>query len=274
MTFTTRPLLVTACVWLAATPAPAAPLPACEARSGTAPLVVVELYTSQGCSSCPPADRWLGGLRQRHGARVLPLSMHVAYWDYIGWKDPFARREFGERQRELARANASRSVYTPGVFVQGRELSDWSVAGRFEARLAEIERQPAAAHLQLGVDRIDAQGVTVRVAGQGPAGARLWVMLLNSGLATRVQAGENRGETLRNDQVVRDWQGPLPLGAGTTVSLALPAGSPSPAASSWAVAALADDARGQTLQAVYLPLAACAPRRDSEGARGGRAILP
>lgn len=260
MTFAIRYLLGTASAWLAATPALAAPLPTCEARSGPTPVVVVELYTSQGCSSCPPADRWLGGLRQRHGASVLPLSMHVAYWDYIGWKDPFARREFGERQRELARANASRSVYTPGVFVQGRELPDWSVAGRFEARLAEVARQPAAAQLQLSVDRIDAKGVAVRVAGQGPAGARLWLMLLNSGLATSVEAGENRGETLRNDHVVRDWQGPVPLGAGTTVSLAMPAGSPSPAASSWAVAAVADDARGQTLQAVYLPLANCTPR--------------
>jgi len=140
-----RCLFGTACAWLAATPVPAAPLSTCETRSGSTPVVIVELYTSQGCSSCPPADRWLGGLRQRFGASVLPLSMHVAYWDYIGWKDPFARREFGARQRELTRANASPSVYTPGVFVQGRELPDWSVTVRFEARLAEVARQPAAA---------------------------------------------------------------------------------------------------------------------------------
>jgi hypothetical protein len=260
MTTGIRTLLLTASAWLATSPVAGAPLPGCEAHSGSTPMVVVELYTSQGCSSCPPADRWLGGLRQRHGERVLPLSMHVAYWDYIGWKDPFARREFSERQRALARANASRSVYTPGVFVQGRELPDWSVAGRFEARLEEIAHQPAPAQLQLAVDSIGTQSVTVRVNGQGPAGARLWVMLLNSGLSTRVDAGENRGETLRNDQVVRDWQGPLPLGAGATVTLTRPAGSPSSAPSAWAVAALADDARGQTLQALYLPLAACTPR--------------
>ncbi|MGE4050562.1 MAG: DUF1223 domain-containing protein [Piscinibacter sp.] len=224
------------------------------------PTVVVELYTSQGCSSCPPADRWLGGLRRRHGDRVLPLSMHVAYWDYIGWRDPFARSEFTARQRDLARANASRSVYTPGVFVQGLELRDWSVAGRFEARLEEIGRQAATARLTLTVDRIGSSEVAVRVAGQGPAGARLWVMLLGSGLTTRVDAGENRGETLRNDGVVRDWQGPLPLGTGTAVLLKRPAEAVSSRADSWAVAVLADDAQGRTLQAVHLPLAECVQR--------------
>lgn len=255
-----RFLFVIASAWLATSSAAGAASPACQASSGPTPLVVVELYTSQGCSSCPPADRWLGELRRHHGDRVLPLSMHVGYWDYIGWKDPFARREFTERQRDLARANASRSVYTPGVFVQGRELADWALAGRFEARFQEIARQPATAKLQLVVDRLDAQSATVRVDGQGPAGARLWVMLLTSGLSTRVDSGENRGETLRNDHVVRDWQGPLPLGAGRSVTLALPADSPPSLSSSWAVAALVDDARGQSLQAVHLPLAACAQR--------------
>ena len=259
MTNGIRTLLAAAGAGLALAPAAANP-PAragCEARSGPSPMVVVELYTSQGCSSCPPADRWLGGLRARHGDRVLPLSMHVAYWDYIGWRDPFAQAAFADRQRALARANASLSVYTPGVFVQGRELRDWSVSGRFEARLEEIGRQPAPARLALTVDRIGPGEVAVRAAGQGPAGARLWVMLLDSGLSTRVEAGENRGETLRNDQVVRDWQGPLPLGEGAAVLLKRPVDGPAAGTGAWAVAALADDAQGRTLQAVHLPLAGC-----------------
>src|SRR4051812_27306968 len=75
----------------------------CEARSGPQTTALVELYTSEGCDSCPPADRWLSGLGRSGFApdRVVPLSLHVDYWDYIGWKDPYAKREFSSRQRKL-----------------------------------------------------------------------------------------------------------------------------------------------------------------------------
>ena len=90
----------------------------CSVESGLQPAIVVELFTSQGCSSCPPADQWLGTLRERHGDGVIPLSMHVGYWDYIGWKDPFARREFNDscsptraaRIPSTRRASLSRGV--------------------------------------------------------------------------------------------------------------------------------------------------------------------
>ncbi len=227
----------------------------CSVDSAPQPAVVVELFTSQGCSSCPPADRWLGTLRERYGDRVVPLSMHVGYWDYIGWKDPFARREFNERQRLLADANGSRAVYTPGVFVQGREVRDWSSTAKIDALVRSVQQKPSAAALKLGVESITSAAVTVRAQGKAPSGARLWLALVQSGLATAVKAGENRGETLRNDHVVRDWRGPYPVD-GASGTLTFP---PSAAAQAgpWSVVALIDDPRGITLQAARLPLAQC-----------------
>ena len=229
---------------------------ACEVTSPPRQVALVELYTSQGCSSCPPADRWLGTLHDRYGERVVPLSLHVGYWDYIGWKDPFARREFNERQRLLAAANGSRTVYTPGVFVQGRELSDWSRGAALDAAIEAAQRRPAQATLTLRVESIMHSDIGVRLQASAPAGARLWLALVESGITTRVKAGENRGETLRNDHVVRDWHGPFAPGASTQ-TLVLPAGVSDASDGRWAIVALADDARGSTYQAVRLPLAGC-----------------
>ncbi len=228
----------------------------CSVESTPQPAVVVELFTSQGCSSCPPADRWLGTLRQRYGDRVVPLSMHVGYWDYIGWKDPFARREFNERQRLLADANGSRAVYTPGVFVQGREVQGWSSTARVDALVRSVQQKPAAARLKLAVESITPAAVTVRAQGEAPPGARLWLALVQNGLATAVKAGENRGETLRNDHVVRDWRGPYAVD-DVSQALTFPPSAAAQPEGPWAVVALIDDARGATLQATRLPLSQC-----------------
>src|SRR5258708_25419045 len=86
----------------------------CVARSGERTVALVELYTSEGCSSCPPADRWLSSIgRTFPPDRVAPLALHVDYWDYIGWKDPYARREFSQRQRPLSHPPPPAPVYTP-----------------------------------------------------------------------------------------------------------------------------------------------------------------
>jgi len=228
----------------------------CNAESTPQPPVVVELFTSQGCSSCPHADRWLGTLRQRHGDRVIALSMHVGYWDYIGWKDPFARREFNERQRLLAAANGSRSVYTPGVFVQGLEAPDWWRAAPVDEALRVAQQRQAVSRATLAVTALSRSELTVGVQGEAPAGARLWLALVQDGLSTAVKAGENRGATLRNENVVRDWRGPFAVGSVTQV-LGFPADAGAGDSAAWAVVALIDDARGRTLQAVHLPLARC-----------------
>jgi hypothetical protein len=137
------------CAMLVSTLAPAASAAAgCTAKSGAQTLAVVELYTSEGCDSCPPADRWLSGLKGAgtYADRVLPLALHVDYWDYIGWRDPFAQAQFSARQREMAAINRVRTVYTPQVLVGGR---DFRPGDGFDAALEKINRTPPRADLEI-----------------------------------------------------------------------------------------------------------------------------
>jgi hypothetical protein len=231
----------------------------CRMASPAQTQVLLELYTSQGCSSCPPADRWLSQFDPKAATGVVPLALHVGYWDYIGWKDPFARREFNTRQQWLAELNRNRTVYTPGVFVQSRETPRWRDAGGFNAAVRAIASKPARAKIDLvaepGADGVKVQASASLVADARAPDARLFVALTESGLETRVKAGENRGETLRNDHVTRDWSGPLALGT-QTVALA----APGAVASQRAVVAFVQDVgSGEVLQAIRLPLAGCTP---------------
>src|SRR5205814_10525300 len=126
------------CIVLAALGSLEARAAACLARSGTQTTVLVELYTSEGCSSCPPADRWLAGIGERYSRRqVVPLALHVDYWDYIGWKDPYARREFSQRQRRLSQLQRLALVYTPQVLLQGADFRQWGSV-EFDRRVARI----------------------------------------------------------------------------------------------------------------------------------------
>ncbi|HTT09969.1 MAG TPA: DUF1223 domain-containing protein [Burkholderiaceae bacterium] len=233
---------------------------ACQASSPAHTQALVELYTSQGCSSCPPADRWLSRFDPRATAGAVPLALHVGYWDYIGWKDPYARREFNARQEWLAELNRNRTVYTPGVFLQAREMPRWSEGATFDSALRTIAAKPARAKIDLAVESVQAGAVQVNaraeLAGEsGSANARLFVALTESGIDTPVKAGENRGVTLHNDHVTRDWSGPLALGA-QKVALTAPATAGAQRA---VVAFVQDLATGDVLQALRLPLAACTP---------------
>ncbi len=186
---------------------------ACKATSGATSPVVVELYTSEGCSSCPPADKWLSTLKGRPD--VLALAFHVNYWDRLGWPDRFASPEITARQHQLAQLAGSRQVYTPQVVAAGR---DWRVWPQLP--------QAAAARVGLTLSR-DGDKVTAQVAalaGSSPgpvtgagspqaisSNAQLggyWAVLEDQHL-TRVKAGENSGETLRHDHVVRLYK-PVP----------------------------------------------------------------
>ncbi|MBN8509702.1 MAG: DUF1223 domain-containing protein [Burkholderiales bacterium] len=118
---------------IAALPLPAAAV-TCERSAAARPPLVVELYTSEGCSSCPPADRWLSTLKGRED--VLPLAFHVGYWDRLGWVDRFATQATTARQYALARALGASNVYTPQVVVQGR---DWR---RFHTAVRLLAEQP------------------------------------------------------------------------------------------------------------------------------------
>ncbi|MGE0348956.1 DUF1223 domain-containing protein [Hydrogenophaga sp.] len=191
----------------------------CEARSGPKPLAVVELYTSEGCSSCPPADRWLSTLKTQDG--VLALSFHVNYWNHLGWRDPFATPETTARQYRLKEALGGKYVYTPQVVLNGRDHRSWGGQG---AR--DLAPLPAASAPGLRLVR-EGNQVTAELAAS-PAHTALagyWAVL-QDGLVSRVTRGENAGESLRHDHVVSHYQPVEPWPAGETrrTRLTLPAG--------------------------------------------------
>jgi|SRR5882757_69532 len=238
----------------------------CRAVSPAYTVALVELYTSQGCSSCPPADQWFSQLPAGQPQfRAIPLALHIGYWDYIGWKDPFARKEFNDRQSRLAEHNGSGRVYTPEVFVGAAELADWSHPSRFAASLAAVNARAALAHIELQAQWLAAgseaapQRLAVQARWSVDASARdpqLLLAVKRNGYVTDVQAGENRGVTLRNDHVVRAWGGPFgPIRQPLVTELAVPAAS----GDATLVAIAQDGATGTVLQALELGLAACAP---------------
>lgn len=166
-----------------------------EPRGG-AP-VVIELYTSQGCSSCPPADRVLAQIAKDGklaGRAVVPLAFHVDYWNDLGWADPFSRGEWSARQARYAK---DRGPYTPQAVIAG-------TADALGSDRRAIERAVAAAPVMAAIDAhaTRARG-RVHVTATAPAGADVWVAIWDDGLATDVPRGENAGAHLTDDRIVR-----------------------------------------------------------------------
>jgi hypothetical protein len=194
---------------------------ACDVRSGPATTALVELYTSEGCSSCPPADKRLAEFPSgtHPSGNVVPLSLHVDYWDDLGWKDPFSQSRFSERQSWLVHANGHKTVFTPHFFVSGTEVRDWR--GDLARELKRVNAEPARASIRLHAE-MTPDG-TISIAGSAtPAGAStkpaaaLFIAVTEDKLVSNVSAGENRGVTLSHDHVVREWIGPIPLERGDT----------------------------------------------------------
>ena len=225
----------------------------CLARSGAHTTALVELYTSQGCSSCPPADRWLSRLGETYAREsVVPIALHVDYWDYIGWKDPYAKREFSLRQRKLSQLQRLALVYTPQVVLQGRDFRGWS-GKEFHDAVARINAQPAKAKVKLAVLRADSKGLEVEASAelvQATPEAGLYLAAYQSKLQSRVSAGENRGRILTHDYVVLEWLGPFAL-AGTGMQRhVLPLLPGATAEHSGAAAFVQDRRTGEVLQAL------------------------
>jgi hypothetical protein len=205
----------------------------CEKTSPRYTAAVIELYTSEGCSSCPPADRWLSGVSSQRGREgVVPLGFHVDYWDYIGWKDEYAKSVYSQRQHQVASWSKSTFVYTPQVVLNGRDYRDW-YGGGMNRDLSQLKASPARADLRISLDA-GGNGLVTRVEASVPdpahrAGAALYLALTQDNIVTPVKAGENSGVTLRHDHVVREWLGPIALDAdGKAVlvrTLSLPKGA-------------------------------------------------
>lgn len=228
----------------------------CAARSGAQTVPLVELYTSEGCSSCPPADRWLSRSLRSDSANFL--AFHVDYWDDIGWPDRFASPAYSQRQRQRVAATGSRTVYTPQVMAGTHVQGNWHKPGAWQRTLKEQRQPPPRAALTLGLQRAGKGWQAMLGAapiGAPVVGAQVWLARYVDAQTTKVRAGENRGVALRHDRVVRQLSGPWPLGdAAVSQRIALSADT-----APWGVTAFVQSARGEILQSLSLPAAGCSP---------------
>jgi hypothetical protein len=224
--------------------APARAADACTARSAPTIAPVIELYTSEGCNSCPPADRWLSALKG--DPSVVALAFHVDYWDRLGWKDRFASPVFTARQATQQASNGARFSYTPQVVVDGRDRTDWSRAALLGARAAA----PVDVSLAQRGDRIVA---TVTPAAGAPSRLAAYWAVTEQGHVSAVKAGENEGVTLHHDFVVRDYEpvAAWPARAGTAQTLSFRPAAPADPAHPRAVNLVVVDAgTGRPVQAL------------------------
>jgi hypothetical protein len=234
---------------------------ACSAVSGDKTAALVELYTSEGCDSCPPADRWLSSLGERGyvPSRVVPLSLHVDYWDYIGWKDPYAKPAFSGRQRKLTQLQRLAFVYTPQVMLQGRDFRGWRT-GAFDAAVARINAEPARARIALSIEAAAPDALTVEARADlldlgHLKDAALYLASYENRLSGAVTAGENRGHTLKHDYVVMEWLGPYDLPAGQRAERRRVALLPKAIPANSGVVAFVQNRRSlEVLQALMLPI--------------------
>ena len=169
---------------------------ACNAMSGVSVPTVVELYTSEGCNSCPPADKWLSSIKDQPG--VVSLAFHVDYWDRLGWKDRFADPAYTQRQNEVSARGGAKFIYTPQIVVDGADYRNWPGLPRGASR-------PATVQLTLTQDGPAYVAQLVRGPGAPVRLAAFWVVT-EDGHVSNVKAGENSGVTLRHDAVVRDYR--------------------------------------------------------------------
>jgi hypothetical protein len=170
----------------------------CQGESAPTLTPVIELYTSEGCSSCPPADRWISGLKASAASgQAVVQAFHVGYWDYIGWVDRFASPVHTSRQREIARRNGQSGIYTPQVVRNGRDWRGYSGALRGAP-------EPARARIELRETAEDAFEASVTPAESARAWGAYWTVT-EHGHSSKVKSGENAGEFLQHDFVVRQY---------------------------------------------------------------------
>ncbi|APW42487.1 DUF1223 domain-containing protein [Rhodoferax saidenbachensis] len=173
--------------------------PRCSAESGALRTPVIELYTSEGCSSCPPADRWLSTLKDKS---LVVQAFHVSYWDYMGWTDRFSSPAFNARHRELAKQQGARFVYTPQIVRDGKDWRDYA---------GQVPEAGERARVQIALQRVGVSDMYEARVNPLPGVARwsaYWT-ITEHGHVSKVKAGENNGSYLKHDFVVRQF---VPMG--------------------------------------------------------------
>jgi hypothetical protein len=190
----------------------------CTVDSGAHRVALLELYTSEGCDSCPPADRWVSSLPGRglDPARVVALGFHVDYWNYLGWADPFAKSDYSARQQAASQRHHTTVVYTPQLLLNGADYRRGIIRDDFADRVNAANQARPGARIGLKL----ATGAAAEISVQGTAvvpevarreGAEAYLALYENNLVTAVAAGENRGKQLHHDFVVRALAGPFPV---------------------------------------------------------------
>ena len=182
----------------------------CSTKSGATSVPLLELYTSEGCSSCPPADKWLSSMKLS-ADKVVPLAFHVDYWDYIGWKDRFSKPEFSVRQSKNGAFSRSSFVYTPQFSFNGQDFRGWN-----DSRLNQIVdnslKQPSRANLTLDTTNQVNGEILIKATAQvfqlaDSKHSEIYIAIYENKLVSNVNAGENVGRVLKHDYVVRDLMG-------------------------------------------------------------------
>jgi hypothetical protein len=212
----TIPVLTTLAMLAIATPGAGAAQ--CAAESGPHRVALLELYTSEGCDSCPPADRWVSSLAARglEPGRVVTLGFHVDYWNYLGWNDPFANADYSARQRAASQRNRASVVYTPQLLLNGADYRRGTFRDDIAGRVKAINQDRPGARISLKLVTGPAAEVSVQGTAAVPEasrrdGAQAYLVVYENNLANAVTAGENRGKQLRHDFVVRALAGPFPV---------------------------------------------------------------
>lgn len=169
--------------------------------NGSERPVIVELYTSQGCSSCPPADEFLSRLSMQNN--VIALSFHVDYWNYIGWKDPYSDAQYTYRQRQYNNTMKRRNVYTPQMIVDGY----LQASGNQRPRVMNFIRQALEQQesIDIGINQITTADFDINISSNTQTSAifDIWLISYDNTATTKVARGENRGRTLTNANIVR-----------------------------------------------------------------------
>jgi len=217
-----RILILAICALAAVLPGAARSASPCQAESGPHRVALLELYTSEGCDSCPPTDRWLSSLPGRGFGpdRIVALGFHVDYWNYLGWADPFARAEYSARQRAASRRNQARFVYTPQLLLNGKDFRRGLIGDGLEAKLRDLNRQPSRVRIRVSLGSPSPAVLALRASVDLPdtverRDAGLYYALYENRLGNDVNAGENRGKRLEHDFVVRALSGPFALDTAT-----------------------------------------------------------
>ena len=204
---------------LAAISLPAVSSGDAKSAAGAEPVAVVELFTSEGCSSCPPAEQFLGEIAREAVARrrrILPIEFHVDYWNHLGWKDPFSSALYTERQRRYVRASGANGAYTPQMIVNGTEEFVGSDRARARRAIDAALSRPAATTVEASV-HLASGAARIRYEIRGTrADAEVGIVLVESGLVSHVRGGENDGRTLEHTSVARGFiTRPVGNGSGT-----------------------------------------------------------